>query len=111
MDTICTTQKSRSLDNEAKTLSLQQGLKHVQKFDYSLKSFTLNSTEIEKFEIVIDAANKESAYLLQEAIANMCGYVLPIVTQRTDGKNAISICKDTDSNENISWNEFCFESV
>lgn len=100
-----------SANNEAQTLSLQQGLKHVQNFDYSLKSFTLNSIEIEKFEIFIDAADKESAYILQEAIANMCGYVLPIVTQRTDGKNAISICKDTDSNENISWNEFCFECL
>ena len=99
------------LDAKVKTLTVEKKLNHREAYDYSLKTFTINSVAIGNYEIYVNSADKETASVLQEAIANMCGYVLPIVTKRTDGKKAISVCIDETTGDDVKWNEYRFECL
>ena len=79
------------LDAKAKTLTVEKKLNHREAYDYSLKMLTIGGHPVSEYEICVETTKKEIAYPLQEAVANLCGPMLPIVSVPTDGKRTICI--------------------
>ena len=99
------------LDGSAKTLTVEQKLNHREAFDYSLKTLTIGGNPIAEYEIVTELSEKEKAYPLQEAVANLCGIVLPIVTAPTDGKRSVCFGNVTSASrkqmDSLMFNQYC----
>ncbi len=99
------------LDGNAKTLSVLPKLNHREAFDYSLKTLTIGGNPIAEYEILTEPSEKEKAYPLQEAVANLCGFVLPIVTAPTDGKRSICLGNATSASrkqmDSLTFDQYC----
>lgn len=93
------------LDAEKGIMAVETSLDYRFAFDYALTTFTLFGKTVEAFEICAPADGKDAACVLQEAIANLCGVRLPVVTKQTEGKYAIMLDSGA-TDETLAYNEY-----